>query len=109
MHRGKAEGSGGVGAIRRKVSNERLVQGKTYPVALAPSDAVRRVTGGAKRSQEYNRAVYGAPKTSLCGGRPHPDAGKAIVMPSDIGKFGGKEMGARTFLRKDGIAQVSVP
>jgi hypothetical protein len=45
-----------------------------------------RATGGTKRSQRYNRAVYGAPKTPLCGGRPYLDMGKAIVMSNDHGE-----------------------
>ena len=32
------------------------------------------------------RPVYGAPKTSFCGGRPCPDKGKAIVMSHINGK-----------------------
>ena len=32
------------------------------------------------------RAVYGAPKTSFCGGRPCPDKGKAIVMSNINGE-----------------------
>lgn len=71
---------------RRKVANERVVQGKTSPVALASRDACGWATGRTKRSQRHSRAVYGAPKTSFCGGRPCPDKGKAIVMSNINGE-----------------------
>ena len=52
------KGSGCVGESRGEVANERVVLGKTYPVAWASSDAAGRATGQSKRSQRDSRAVY---------------------------------------------------
>jgi len=72
--------------IRGRVAKARVAQGKTSPVALASRDARCRATDLSKRSQRYSRAVYRAPNTSFCGGRPCPDKGKAIVMSNINGE-----------------------